>query len=200
MAVLPRVCVIGAGVSGLTACRALSRRQIPYTCFEAGDDVGGIWYFRNPNGQSSAYRSLHINISKPSISFKDFPMPESYPDFPHHSQIKEYLQDYARHFGLYEHIRFSTRVERCQRLPGGGWEIALSDGTSERYDALVVANGHHWDPSYPDPAIPGRFDGPTIHSHHYIDPTEPLDLNGKRVLVIGIGNSGADITSELSRR
>ncbi|HEY0517119.1 MAG TPA: NAD(P)-binding protein, partial [Solirubrobacteraceae bacterium] len=85
MASLPNVCVIGAGVSGLTACKALDDFDVPHTCFEASDEVGGNWYFQNPNGVSSAYRSLHIDISKPSISFRDFPMPDRYPDYPHHS-------------------------------------------------------------------------------------------------------------------
>jgi Flavin-binding monooxygenase-like len=82
--------------------------------------------------------------------------------------------------------------------PGGGWRLTLPDGSTEEFDFLVVGNGHHWDPRFPD--FPGTFDGETIHSHHYIDPTTPLDLTGKRVLVCGIGNSGVDITSELSRK
>ncbi len=200
MADLPNVAVIGAGVSGLTAGKALSDFGIPYTCFEASDDVGGNWYFRNPNGASSAYRSLHIDISKPSISFRDFPMPERYPDFPHHAQILEYLHSYADAFGLRERIRFGTRVEHAARLPGGGWELTLPGGETERFDALLVGNGHHWDPLFPDPPFPGTFDGPQIHSHAYIDPTDPLDLVGKRVLVVGIGNSAVDIVSELSRK
>ena len=175
---LPNVAVIGAGVSGLTAGKALSDFGIPYTCFEASDDIGGNWYFRNPNGASSAYRSLHIDISKPSISFRDFPMPERYPDFPHHAQILEYLHSYADAFGLRERIRFGTRVEHAERLPGGGWELTLPGGETERFDALLVGNGHHWDPLFPDPPFPGTFDGPQIHSHAYIDPTDPLDLVG----------------------
>ncbi len=197
---LPNVAVIGAGVSGLTAGKALSDFGIPYTCFEASDDVGGNWYFRNPNGASSAYRSLHIDISRPSISFRDFPMPDRYPDFPHHAQILEYLHSYADAFGLRERIRFGTRVERAERLPGGGWELTLPGGETERFDALLVGNGHHWDPLFPDPPFPGTFDGPRIHSHEYIDPSDPLDLVGKRVLVVGIGNSAVDIVSELSRK
>jgi len=189
----PHVCIIGAGVSGLTAVKALGDWGVEHTCLEASDDIGGNWYFRNPNGRSSAYRSLHIDTSKSSISFKDFPMDERYPDFPHHTQIHTFLSEYADTFGLRERIRFGTAVERATRLDGGGWDI---DG--ERFDALLVCNGHHWDPSYPD--FPGHFDGPTIHSHHYIDPTEPLALAGKRVLVVGIGNSAVDIVSELSRK
>lgn len=189
----PHVCVIGAGVSGLTAVKALGDWGVPHTCFEASDDVGGNWYFRNPNGRSSAYRSLHIDTSKTAVSFKDFVMDERYPDFPHHTEIHGFLREYAETFGLRERIRFGTRVHHAQRRGGGGWDI---DG--EKFDALLVCNGHHWDPSYP--SFPGSFDRPTIHSHHYIDPTEPLALHGKRVLVVGIGNSAVDIVSELSRK
>src|ERR687884_493457 len=99
---LPRTCVIGAGVSGLTALKALEDRGVPHAGYEASDDVGGNWYFRNPNGRSSAYRSLHIDTSKNAISFADFPMDERYPDFPHHSEIHEFLRDYADTFGLRE--------------------------------------------------------------------------------------------------
>lgn len=197
----PYTCVIGAGVSGLTAVKSLGDWNIPHTAIDASDDVGGNWYFQNPNGRSSAYRSLHIDTSKNSISFADFPMDERYPDFPHHTEIKQFLDEYADRFGLRERIRFNTRVERAEHLPAGGWRIHASgpDGEHEEsFDALLVCNGHHWDPSFPE--FPGRFDGSTIHSHHYIDPTDPLDLVGKRVLVVGIGNSAVDITSELSRK
>jgi hypothetical protein len=124
-----QVCVIGAGVSGLTACKALADFGVPHICFEASDEVGGNWYFQNPNGTSSAYRSLHIDISKPSISFRDFPMPDRYPDYPHHTHIFEWLRDYADAFGLRDRIRFNTRVQRAERGPGGGgWQVTLEDG------------------------------------------------------------------------
>jgi cation diffusion facilitator CzcD-associated flavoprotein CzcO len=198
MGELPTVCVIGAGVSGLTACKALADFGVPHTCFEASDEVGGNWYFENPNGTSSAYRSLHIDISKPSISFRDFPMPDRYPDYPHHTHIFEWLRDYADAFALRERIRFNTLVKHAERGPGGGWQVTLEDSEQQHFDALLVCNGHHWDPRFPD--FPGSFDGPVIHSHDYIDPSTPLDLYGKRVLVVGIGNSAVDIVSELGRK
>ncbi len=198
MTELPEVCVIGAGAGGLVAGKALSDWGIPYQCFEASDDVGGNWYFGNPNGWSSAYRSLHIDTSKEAISFRDFPLPDDYPDYPHHTQIHAWLRDYVDAFALRERIRFETAVERAERGARGGWRVTLDSGESVAFDALIVANGHHWDPRFPE--FPGRFDGETIHSHHYVDPTTPLDLNGKRVLVVGIGNSAVDITSELSRK
>jgi len=198
MAEMPSVCVIGAGVSGLTACKALSDFGVPHSCFEASDEVGGNWYFQNPNGVSSAYRSLHIDISKPSISFRDFPMPDRYPDYPHHTHIFEWLCDYADAFALRERIRFNTRVRHAERGAGGGWAVTLDDGSRHAFDALLVCNGHHWSPRHP--GFPGSFDGPAIHSHDYIDPGTPLDLYGKRVLVVGIGNSAVDIVSELGRK
>ena len=197
---LPRVAIIGAGVAGLTAGKALADRQIPYACFETSDDIGGNWYFKNPNGRSSAYRSLHIDISGPSISFEDFPMDDSYPDYPHHSEILQYLRAYTEKFGLKQHIRFRTTVQKAERKPQGGWTLTTVAGGAEDFDALLVCNGHHWDASWPDPPYPGAFTGQQIHSHDYIDPTDPLELNGKRVLVVGIGNSAVDIVCELARK
>jgi cation diffusion facilitator CzcD-associated flavoprotein CzcO len=198
MSEAPTTCIIGAGISGLTAGKILSDYAVPYDCFETSDRIGGNWAFGNPNGHSSAYRSLHIDTSKQRLSLRDFPMPDSYPDFPHHSEIKAYLDSYADAFGLRERIHFRNGVEQATRGDGGGWRIRTQDGVERRYDVLVVANGHHWDPRYPD--FPGEFDGPTIHSHHYIDPSTPLDLRGKRILVVGIGNSAADLVSELSQK
>ncbi|MCD4535181.1 NAD(P)-binding domain-containing protein [Nocardioides sp. cx-169] len=194
----PRAAVIGAGISGLTAGKMLGDYGVDYTCFEASDRVGGNWAFGNPNGHSSAYRSLHIDTSKHRLSFKDFPMPEDYPDFPHHTQIKAYLDAYADAFGLRERIEFENGVQRAARLDGGGWELADQAGDVRRFDLLVVANGHHWDPRRAD--FPGEFTGESLHSHHYIDPNDPLDFTGRRILVVGIGNSAADIAVELSSR
>jgi len=194
----PRTAIIGAGISGLTAAKNLGDAGVAYDCFESSDRVGGNWAFRNPNGHSSAYRSLHIDTSRDLLCFKDFPMNPDLPDYPHHTQIKDYLDDYADSFGLRDHISFQTEVEHAHRFPGGGWRLKTSDGETRFYDALVVANGHHWDPRIA--SFPGEFTGESIHSHAYIDPTEPLDLRGKRIVVVGIGNSAADIVSELSQK
>ena len=194
----PRTAIIGAGISGLTAGKMLTDYAIDYTCFEASDRIGGNWAFGNPNGHSSAYRSLHIDTSKHQLSFRDFPMPAEYPDFLHHTLVKEYLESYAEAFALKRNIEFGTEVTHAQRLPGGGWELELTGGERRRFDLLVVANGHHWDPRLPD--FPGEFSGETLHAHHYIDPKTPLDFSGKRILVVGLGNSAADIAVELSSK
>ncbi|MFW0783896.1 NAD(P)-binding domain-containing protein [Gordonia sp. CPCC 206044] len=197
-AYLPRTAIIGAGISGLTAGKMLTDYGVPYTCFESSDRIGGNWAFGNPNGHSSAYRSLHIDTSKHQLSFRDFPMPPEYPDFPHHTQIKSYLDSYAEAFDLLDNIEFTNAVTHARRLDGGGWELETQHGEVRRFDLLVVANGHHWDPRFPD--FPGRFDGVEMHAHHYIDPKTPHDFSGKRILVVGLGNSAADIAVELSSK
>jgi cation diffusion facilitator CzcD-associated flavoprotein CzcO len=192
-----RVAVIGAGACGLAAAKALADAGLPFQCFEKGDRVGGNWVFKNKNGQSSAYRSLHINTSRERMQFRDFPMPPDYPDYPRHDLIARYFESYAQAFDLHRHIRFLTSVERAEPRGEGGFRLTLAGGAVEEFDALVVANGHHWDPAWPDPAIPGQFSGLEMHSHSYLDPDEPHALRGKRVVVVGMGNSAMDIASEL---
>jgi dimethylaniline monooxygenase (N-oxide forming) len=192
---LPTACVIGAGSSGIAAAKGLQDRGIEFDCFEKSDRVGGNWVFGNINGMSSAYRSLHINTSRERMEYADYPMPASYPDFPHHTQIAAYFDDYVDHFGLRERIAFNTGVQRATRGEDGCWTIELDTGESRRYDALLVANGHHWNPRWPEPGYPGKFDGEQMHSHHYLDNT---DFRDKNVLVVGIGNSAMDISVESS--
>ena len=193
-----RVCIIGAGCSGITVAKRLKDYGIAYEQFDASDDIGGNWYFNNPNGMSACYRSLHIDTSKWRLAFEDYPVPADWPDFPHHSELLQYFRDYAEHFGLREAITFNTRVEKAVRLPGDGWEVRLSNGETRQYEALVVANGHHWAARIPE--YPGHFDGEQLHSHSFRSAFEPVNCVGKRVLVVGMGNSAMDIASELSQR
>jgi dimethylaniline monooxygenase (N-oxide forming) len=192
---LPSVCVIGAGSSGIAAAKALHERGIPFDCFEKSDQVGGNWVFGNRNGMSSAYRSLHINTSRERMEYSDFPMPKSYPDFPHHTHIAEYFNDYVDRFGFRDQITFETGVEHARRGDDGVWTITLDTGETRTYDALAVANGHHWDPRWPEPAFPGEFHGEQVHAHYYVDNENFRDKN---VLVVGIGNSAMDIAVESS--
>ena len=191
--------MIGAGSSGIAAAKALRQDGFDFDCFEKSDRVGGNWVFKNRNGMSSAYRSLHINTSRERMGFPDFPMPKSYPDFPHHTHIAAYFDAYVDHFGLRERITFETGVERAAPVPGGGWEVALDDGRTLRYDALMVANGHHWDARWPEPAFPGSeaFAGVQIHAHEYTG-EDPGFFRDKRVVVLGMGNSAMDIAVESS--
>ncbi|HEY6891423.1 MAG TPA: NAD(P)-binding domain-containing protein [Solirubrobacter sp.] len=194
-----RVCVIGAGSSGIAAVKALAQRGIPFDCFEKSDRVGGNWVFRNRNGMSSAYWSLHINTSRDRMAYSDFPMPADYPDFPHHTQVAAYFDAYVDHFGLRERITFQTGVQRAEPCEGG-WKVTLDTGEERRYRALLIANGHHWDPRWPEPAFPGAdgFGGVQMHSHHYTG-DDPELLAGKRVVVLGMGNSAMDIAVEATQ-
>jgi dimethylaniline monooxygenase (N-oxide forming) len=196
-----KVCVIGAGSSGIAACQVLGARGVPFDCFEKGSEVGGNWRFENDNEMSSAYRSLHINTSRGLMAYKTYPMPDDYPDYPNHFQIARYFDSYVDHFGLRERIRFQAEVLSVVPIEGE-WEVTVEnrDGEREtqRYRAVLVANGHHWNPRWPEPSFPGseEFEGEQIHVHHY---REPELLRGKRMLVLGIGNSATDIAVEASR-
>jgi len=195
--------VIGAGSSGIAACQVLNARGIDFDCFEAGSEVGGNWRYMNDNGMSSAYRSLHINTSRRTMAYATYPMPDDYPDYPSHWQIARYFDDYVDHFGFRERIRFRTEVTRVEPAGDGRWLVAwreLESGEegSGEYTAVFVANGHHWDARWPEPSFPGQdeFAGEQLHVHDYKTPDV---LEGKCVLVLGIGNSATDIAVEASR-
>ena len=197
---LPKVCIVGAGSSGIAAAKVLHERGIPFDCYELSDRVGGNWVWGNSNGVSSSYRSLHINTSRTRMEYSDFPMPERYPDFPRHDHIAEYFDSYVDHFGFRGSIRFETKVERVERRDDGVFAVKIdANGRTEtlEYDAVIVANGHHWNPRMPEPEFPGTdsFEGEQIHSHDYKDESQ---LVGKDVVVLGMGNSGMDIAVDAS--
>ena len=165
-----------------------------------GSAVGGNWRYGNDNGRASAYRSLRANSSRRCMQYATFPMTDDYPDYLTHAMITTYLEDFVDHFGFRRKIHFRTEVIRVEPAANGDWSVTTrqrDSGTEQtaRYNAVLVANGHHWDPQYPEPAIPGArgFTGLQLHSHHYRTP-EPL--TGKRVLVLGSGNSACDIAAE----
>ncbi len=200
-----RACIIGAGSSGITAAQVLDARGIPFDCFEMGSGVGGNWRYDNDNGVSSAYRSLHINTSRHAMEYAAYPMPETLPDYPSHWQIADYFDAYVDHFGLRDRIRFRTEVVKVEPAEGGGYDVTVRPLDDEHHEAevhhytdVLVANGHHWDPRWPEPGFPGAetFAGREVHAHYYRTPDL---LEGKRVVVLGIGNSATDIAVESSR-
>lgn len=201
-----RICVVGAGPCGLTALKALDGSGLSVDCFEQADRIGGLWTLHARTGdrgiegdavrKTSAYRSLHINTSRERTQFSDFPMPAHYPDYPARTQICAYLEGYADHFALRKHIRLNTPVAHVAPSDTRGYAVTLGSGERLRYDAVVVANGHHDDPYWPK--VPGRFDGALFHARDYLDPDHPVELRGRRVLVVGFGNSAMDIAAELA--
>jgi cation diffusion facilitator CzcD-associated flavoprotein CzcO len=195
----PHVAVIGAGAAGLTAAKSLLDEGVAVTVLEKGDQPGGLWVQGNASGLSPAYDSLHLNTSKGRTEFADFPMPAEWEDYPSAAKVAGYLADYADTFGVTGHIRFGTEVAQADRTEVG-WTLALrtSDGTIEELhaDALVVANGHNWDPRWPSPTYPGHFDGEQLHAHDYRNAVR--QFGGKRVMVVGMGNSAMDIAVDAS--
>lgn len=182
-----KVAVIGAGFVGLGMMGALSRYGIAFDAFEADDDLGGNWYH-------GVYDTAHIISSRKTTQYGDFPMPESYGDFPSAANMLDYFHRYAEHYDLRPHIAFNTLVEHIAPAPEDCWEITLSTGEKRIYGGVVICNGHHWDCRFPD--YPGNFTGEIIHSKQY---KQPDQLEGKRVLVIGGGNSACDIAVEAAR-
>lgn len=191
------VCVIGAGLSGLTTIKQFIDRGIDVVCFEIGSGIGGNWRYNNDNGRSVAYASLHIDTSKERFAFGDLAAPEAWPAYLHHSQVLEYLETYTATFDLERVIRFSHEVLSVRR-DGEAWKVEVVDtesggSSTERFRAVVVASGHHWDPAMPN--FDGSFDGRVIHAHQYKVPEPFADAH---VIVVGLGNTGADIASELT--
>ncbi len=201
-------CIIGAGSSGIAAAQVLQVEGIDFDCFEIGSQVGGNWRYDNDNGMSSAYRSLHINTSREAMEFACYPMPASLPDYPSHWQIAAYFDDFVDHFGLRDKITFRTEVTRVvpHDGPEGRWAVTVrpvgggvrKDPETRHYDHVLVCNGHHWNPRWPEPSFPGSedFPGTQLHAHHY---KTPEVLEDRTVVVLGIGNSATDIAVEASR-
>ncbi|WP_174435867.1 flavin-containing monooxygenase [Demequina aurantiaca] len=188
--------IIGAGPAGLAAANALAARGLPYTHVERHSAVGGIWDIGNPG--SPMYESAHFISSKTLSAFPDFPMPDDYPDYPSHRQILAYLRSFADARGLTERIDFGTTVTDVQKDDAGAYLVTTKKGRAKpkttKYAQVIIASGVQWTPNIPD--LPGNFTGEIRHSSTYRDPSE---FKGKRVLVVGAGNSGADIACDAAR-
>ncbi|XP_047609997.1 putative dimethylaniline monooxygenase [N-oxide-forming] 6 [Phacochoerus africanus] len=207
MTMVKKVAIIGAGVSGLASIRCCLEEGLEPICFERSNDVGGLWQFSDhaEEGRASIYQSVFTNSSKEMMCFPDFPYPDDYPNYMHQSKLQEYIKTFAQKKNLLRYIQFETLVssiKKCHNfLVTGQWEvISEKDGKQEStiFDAVMICSGHHVYPNLPTDSFPGldRFQGHYFHSRDYKGPEV---FKGKRVLVIGLGNSGCDIAVELSR-
>ncbi|NXR11823.1 FMO4 monooxygenase, partial [Semnornis frantzii] len=202
------VAVIGAGVGGLVSIKCCLDEGLEPTCFERSEDIGGVWHYMDSTDSRrvSVYQSVITNTSKEMSCFSDFPYPEDFPNYLHHSLVLEYFRMYAQHFDLLQHIRFKTTVLSVRKHPdfatSGQWEVVTEiDGVQELhiFDAVMVCTGHYQEPYFPLASFPGinsRFKGQYLHSQEYKDVEA---FRAKRVLVVGIGNTGGDLAVELSR-
>jgi hypothetical protein len=189
-----RLAVIGAGPAGLAALRALTARGFDAVAFERRPCVGGVWAIRDDERPTAAYRSLHLITSRGRTEFDELPMPEGTPDYPSRDAVGRYLEGYAERFGLLERIRFGAGVRRADRTEAG-WELELENGERERFDKLVVANGHNEEAKWPEPPYAGEFAGRQLHA---LDYTDAEDFRDRNVLVVGMGNSAMDIATDIS--
>ncbi|XP_077188362.1 flavin-containing monooxygenase 3-like [Paroedura picta] len=201
-----KVAIIGAGVSGLTSIKACLEEGLEPTCFERGDGIGGLWQFTDSvvDGRASIYASVFANACKEMMCFPDFPFPDDFPNYMHNTKLHEYIQLYAKHFDLVKYIKFKTLVIHVKKRPDfeitGQWEVETErEGRVESavFDAVMICSGHHVYPNFPADSFSGieKLKAKYFHSREYKGPEK---FKGKKVLVIGLGNSGCDIAVELS--
>jgi flavin-binding monooxygenase-like protein len=179
--------VIGAGPVGLAMAAALKRRGVPFDLVDCASGVGGNWLH-------GVYRTAHIVSSKKATEYTDYPMPADYPDFPSADQMLSYLTAFAKDRGLLASAEFNKKVALAAPDASGQWTVKFQDGEQRTYKGVVVCNGHHWDKRYP--TFRGEFTGEILHSKDYLGPAQ---VEGKRVLVIGGGNSGVDMACDAGR-
>jgi len=189
---MSQILVIGAGPAGLTIAKELKERNILFEQIEKHSDVGGLWDIENPG--TPLYETAHFISSKTLSAFPDFPMPKSYPDYPSRKQILSYIKDYARNYDLYENIKFNLYAKKVTQKPDQTWQVELSNGQVKNYEKVICATGMQWDPVKPN--ILGNFSGQIMHSVEY---KNSQDLKGKKVLIVGAGNSGCDIACDIGR-
>src|SRR3954447_1023007 len=185
----PRYCVVGAGAAGLAAVKVLTERGFAVDCFERTDRVGGHWH--------TDYESLHLITSRDVSGFEGHPMPPEFPVYPNRDQMRAYIESFADRFDLRRHVTFGIEVTAVEpEGPAGerGWWVRTSDGRRSRYDGVLVANGHLWDPNVPE--IAAEFTGLSLHSAQY---RNVEDVKGDRVLVVGAGNSGCDLAVDAAQ-
>ncbi|XP_058556347.1 dimethylaniline monooxygenase [N-oxide-forming] 4 [Neofelis nebulosa] len=202
-----RVAVIGAGVSGLSSIKCCLDEDLEPTCFERSNDIGGLWKFTetSKDGMTRVYRSLVTNVCKEMSCYSDFPFQEDYPNYMNQGKFWDYLQEFVEHFDLLKYIRLRTTVCSVTKRPDfsetGQWDVVTeTEGKRDRgvFDAVMVCTGHFLNPHLPLESFPGihKFKGQILHSQEY---KSPEGFQGKRVLVIGLGNTGGDVAVELSR-
>jgi hypothetical protein len=190
-----RIAIIGAGCSGIAAIKELKDQGFDaLVCFEKNSQIGGNWVYTATESHSSVCETTHIISSKWLSHYRNYPMPEHYPDYPSHRQVLQYFEQYVQEHDLQRFIRFNTEVKSAEKQADEQWKLTLSDGSVEFFDYLLVANGHHSVPRHP--AWKDDFKGRYLHAHQF---KHNRELAGQRVLVVGAGNSGCDCAVESSR-
>ncbi|MEM7073615.1 MAG: NAD(P)/FAD-dependent oxidoreductase [Pseudomonadota bacterium] len=180
------VCIIGAGVAGLAMAKALDEIGVRYEVHERGSEVGGVW--------TDGYEGYGVQVPKSIYEMPDFPMPDSVPEFPPGPVVQAYLHDYARQFGIMDHVHLGSDVTAIREdTAKPGWRVTLMrDGkrSTRRFDLVVVCVGLYSNTPYL-PEIGNREDygGAILHNSEL---RESAILRDHRVAVVGFGKSATD--------
>jgi dimethylaniline monooxygenase (N-oxide forming) len=191
-----RIAVIGAGPSGLATVKELLAEGHSVVCFEKATDLGGVFRFGEEDGV--VWQSCRLTSSALLTAFSDFPFPVQHTDHPPIREYVDYLARYADTFEVRRHIQFATTVEAIKQNPNGQWVVQVRDAQGRRqenFDSVALCSGLHQHPHMP--RFPGQeeFTGEVIHGAQY---RRPSQVSGKRVLVVGAGESGADVAAEVA--
>jgi cation diffusion facilitator CzcD-associated flavoprotein CzcO len=179
-----RALIIGAGPAGLAIAACLGRRGISCQILDRAAEIGSAW--------RGHYDRLHLHTARGRSGLPFMPMPRSVGRYPSRGDVIKYLEDYAERFAL--DIRLNCTVRSVERAPDG-WTVTHDDGVIEA-DAVIFATGLNGAIHWPD--WPGQpdFPGTILHSSEY---RNPAPFAGQSVLVVGFGNSGADIATDLAQ-
>ncbi|KAI1157378.1 FAD/NAD(P)-binding domain-containing protein [Nemania serpens] len=193
-----RIAVIGLGPAGLTALKALREEGFSVVAFERRNEIGGLWAFSDDASYTSALKETVCNISKFVSGFSDFPIPKDYPTYFTSSQVAEYFKSYASHFNLYPHVRFGTIVQRVTRnASDDAWDVHITNSegsTVLSFDKVVFGHGCESIPLWPPMPSRDKFKGIIMHGQSFKSPSA---FEGKRVLVVGIGNTACEVSLTL---
>jgi uncharacterized NAD(P)/FAD-binding protein YdhS len=181
------IAIIGGGPTGIGVARELAGAGLAVQIYEAESDFGGVWNAGAACGR--AYDSLHLISPKFNTQVADFPMPEDYPPYPNHRLMLRYIRDYAKANGLYERTHFNAPVRQLEPI-SGGWLLTAEGHAPRAFPLVIVCNGLQREPMIPATPPLAAFTGEILHSSAY---KSGRQLAGKRVLVVGAGNSGCDI-------
>jgi thioredoxin reductase len=193
-----RVCVIGAGASGLVAVKYMVDAGLTVVAFESSPHLGGLWKYKSPmEGGGPMYKHLTTNVPKDYMAYSDFAFPVAAPKFPSHTVVYDYLCDYAAHFGLGKYVHLNRKLVSARKGADGGWKVVThrtdanttETQTEHRFDYLVVASGHYGVPVMPSIVGVEDFPGEVVHSCAFDNADA---FAGKRVLIIGGSVSGGD--------